>query len=173
MNAITPSLATLATENIIKANNNATSKIAKNSNKTNEALSRAVNKQKGLQKDVVTLSVGTAATLGTTAAVANSKKAQKVLSQSFKPIKKAFCDSNFGKEVVSTCKEIADFAKPTFEAGAKWVKNLPKPAKAILGIGTAVTALASTIVQTKTRINDTQIAKEHAKKEAMIEQQYK
>ncbi len=170
---ITPSLATVMTENAIKVNNNMTSKVAKNSNKTNEALSRAANKQKGLQKDTVTLSVGSAATLGATAAVANSKKAQKVLTQSFKPIKKAFCDSKFGKEMVETCKDLAETAKPIFETGAKWVKNLPKPAKVILGVGGAVTALASTIVQTKTRIKDTEIAKDYAKKEALIEQQYK
>ena len=166
-------LATVMTENAIKANNNYTSKVAKNSNKMNEALARTTNKQKGLQKDTFVTAAGTAATIGATVAVKNSKKAQKVLTQSFKPIKKAFCESNFGKEVIKSCKDVAGVVKPALQDGAKWVKNLPKPAKAILGIGPAVTALASTIVQTKTRMNDTEIAKDYAKKEAQIEQQYK
>ena len=75
--------------------------------------------------------------------------------------------------MVETCKDLADSAKPIFETGAKWVKNLPKPAKVILGVGSAITTLASIVVQTKTRIKDTEIVKDYAKKEAQIEQQYK
>lgn len=167
------SLATVMTENAINANNNLTGKIVKTNNKANENLSRVTNKQKGLQKDTFVNLAGTAATLGTTAAVANSKKAQKVLSQSFKPIKKAFCDSKFGKSAIETCKGLADEAKPFVQSATTWVKNLPKPAKAILGIGTAVTAIASGIVHAQTRKKDDQIIREYAKKEAMIQQQLK
>ena len=126
-----------------------------------------------MEKDAFVSSVGAGATIATTAAVANSKNAQKVLSQSFKPIKKAFYKSKFGKRAIETCKGLADEAKPLIESGAKWVKNLPKPAKAILGIGTAITALASGIVKMQTKKKDDEIIREYTKKEAMIEQQFK
>ncbi|MBR5303368.1 MAG: hypothetical protein IKU37_00905 [Candidatus Gastranaerophilales bacterium] len=167
------SLATMGAESAIKTNNAITGKIVETNNKRNESISRYKNTCKGMQKDTFVTSVGAGATIATTAAVANSKKAQKVLSQSFKPIKKAFCDSKFGKEVINTCKGLADEAKPLIESGAKWVKNLPKPAKAILGIGTAVTAIASGIVHAQTRKKDEQIIREYTKKEAMIQQQFK
>jgi hypothetical protein len=157
----------------IKSNNAITGKIVETNNKRNESISRCKNTCKGMQKDAFVSSVGAGATIATTAAVANSKNAQKVLSQSFKPIKKAFCKSKFGKSAIETCKELADVAKPLIESGTKWVKNLPKPAKAILGIGTAITALASGIVKMQTKKKDDEIIREYTKKEAMIEQQFK
>lgn len=166
-------IATVLTEAQISANNKLTGKMNKASNKANETLSRRLNKQKGLQKDAFVTSAGVVATVGAAAGVAKSTTVQKVLSESFKPIKDAFSNSNFGKDLINGCKNLADEAKPFLEQGAKWVKNLPKPAKAILGIGAGLTALASTIVQAQTRKNDTEIAKEYAKKEALIEQQHK
>lgn len=166
-------LATVMTEAQMAANNKLTGKINEASNKTNEKLQRGLNMQKGIQKDAFVTSAGVAATVGATVGVAKSETAQKVLSQSFKPIKEAFNNSNFGKNLINTCKEVADKAKPLLEQGVKWVKNLPKPAKAILGIGTAITAIASGIVHKQTEMKDKQIIREYATKQGAIQQQYK
>lgn len=166
-------LATVMTEAQISANNKLTGKINEASNKTNEKLQRGLNMQKGIQKDAFVTTAGVAATVGATAGVAKSKTAQKVLSESFKPIKDAFSNSNFGKNLIDGCKNFANEAKPLIEKGASWVKNLPKPAKAILAIGTTITAIASGIVHKQTEMKDKQIIREYATKQGAIQQQYK
>ena len=166
-------LTTIMTEAQISANNKLAGKANEASNKVNEHLQRSLNLQKGIQKDAFVTSAGTAATIGATVATAKSGKVQEVLSESFKPIKEAFSNSNFGKEAIKTCSDVAETAKSVLKEGTNWVKNLPKPAKAILGIGTAVTAIASTIVHRQTEMKDNQIIREYAEKQGAIKQQYK
>lgn len=157
------------TAGVINANNKTAEGINKHINKNSEALARTSNMMKGIQKDNFTKAAGLAATAGATAAVAKSKTAQNILSQSFEQIK----NSKFGTNIAKQCKELADEAKPYAKKALDAFKNLPKPAKAVLGVGVALTGVASAIVRGVTHKKDEAIIREYGKKEGMIEAQYK
>lgn len=166
-------LATAITETQIDANKKSTGKLIETSIKRNEAFERFKNAQKGLQKDAFILAGGTAATAAAAATVSKSEAAQKVLKESFAPIKKAFCESKFGKSTVDACKGLVDDVKPFIKKGFAWVKALPTPAKAVIGVGAGLTALATTINGAITRKKDEQIIREYGAKQGEIQAQYK
>ena len=115
-----------------------------------------VNMKKGLVKDELTLAAGGAATIAATAGVAKSKSAQNILTKGFESIK----NTKFGK----VCADLASEATPYVKKGVDWVKNLPKPAKAVLAAGTAITALFLSNNDYKTGIKAGQIDQKYTDK---------
>ena len=69
--------------------------------------------------------------------------------------------------------QLVEDVGPSIKKGIDCIKNLPKPAKAVLGIGAALTAIGLTIVNAQTKIKDQQIIREYGVREGKIQEQYK
>lgn len=96
-------------------------------------------------KDELALTAGVAGSAGAAALVSKSKTAQNFITKGFETVK----NSNFGKEAVKLTKSVAESAAPYVKQGASWIQALPKPAKAVLGAGLAITALVCNSITNK------------------------
>ena len=119
-------------------------------NRLEYSVKQGINYQKGLVKDTFTTAAGIAGSVGAAVAVSKSKAAQDAIK-------------NLGKKVADTkiVKDCAKTLKPYVAKAKNWVSALPKPAKAVLGAGLALTAVISGNNQAKTMYNAGKIDQEY------------
>ena len=114
-------------------------------NRLEYSVKQGVNFRKGLMKDAFVSAAGISASVGGAAIVSKSKTAQKFIGN----LATKFKNTNFAKKCTSGLKDVYETAKPYLEKAAKWIIALPKPAKAVLAAGVALTGIISNINRNK------------------------
>lgn len=125
-------------------------------NRIDYATKMGVHLKKSSAKDAFVSTAGLAATVGATAAVAKSKTLQNKIGA----LGKKLLSTNAAKSVKKDLGEIATKAAPFAKKALDIFIALPKPAKAVLGIGVALTSLASLHTNTKSMVEAGQIKQE-------------
>ncbi len=101
-----------------------------------------VSAQRSATKDVFVTAAGIGASVGAAAAVKNSATAQKYIKRGVDWV----AGTGVGKTVINK-------AQPILKRAVTWVKQLPGPAKLVLGAGLALTTLLHAHNRTQTYYN--------------------